>query len=509
MKCSKYNKTYTNLLNFFVLFGIINNNKKECILKTNTKNIIVHNVFAAFIILCTICFVGIVAFCINTTKNENTSFADYYTDETFTITFHANGGSGTMADATEVVGEYTLPECTYLAQTGYQFYQWSIGGVRYNPGQKINVTSNIDALAIWELQTFSVNYKPNGGTGTMPHASSDDVQYNHEYTIKDSGFSAPSTNHYFSCWAINSPTGEHVNPNDVITITEDTNLYAVWGEFVLYYYTVSFDSNGGTGTIDSVEDIRGDFELPLCTFVAPEGKRFKCWDANGTEQNPQVTIQVFMDMTIKAVWEDIPPTQYEIAFLPNGGTGVMTAIATTNNTYTLPECSFTPPNGMSFKCWSINNQPKNVGETISVTGNIQLIAVWEDLPESVYTIKFSANGGTGTMQNIEMAAGTYTLPECTFVAPSGKKFKSWAIGNTKKAPGATIEIAQDITITAIWEKETATPQEKPQQENKGLPTYIIILIVLGGIALLGGAGFGIYKIIKNKKDNQHDWYNKK
>lgn len=44
-------------------------------------------------------------------------------------------------------------------------------------------------------------------------------------------------------------------------------------------------------------------------------------------------------------------------------------------------------------------------------------------PSSTYTVSFNANGGTGTMSDVTGISGSYTLPSCTFTAPSGKQFK--------------------------------------------------------------------------------------
>ena len=49
--------------------------------------------------------------------------------------------------------------------------------------------------------------------------------------------------------------------------------------------TLSFDANDGTGTMDAVSGRKGfDMQLPVCTFTAPAGKDFLCWNtkADGT-----------------------------------------------------------------------------------------------------------------------------------------------------------------------------------------------------------------------------------
>ena len=69
------------------------------------------------------------------------------------------------------------------------------------------------------------------------------------------------------------------------------------------------------------------------------------------------------------------------------------------------------------------------------------------------TIHFLPGGGSGTMNDVEIPAGSiYTLPECTFIAPTGKIFKAWHDGTdpTDRHPGETITVNGETYLTAIW-----------------------------------------------------------
>lgn len=69
-------------------------------------------------------------------------------------------------------------------------------------------------------------------------------------------------------------------------------------------YTVSFDANGGTGTMDKKTGVSGEYTLPESTFTAPDGKEFKCWKVGEDEKNAGDKITVNSDITVKAVWKD-------------------------------------------------------------------------------------------------------------------------------------------------------------------------------------------------------------
>ena len=87
---------------------------------------------------------------------------------------------------------------------------------------------------------------------------------------------------------------------------------------------------------------------------------------------------------------------------------------------------------------------------------------------TVYTVSFNANGGTGTMTAATVESGAeYTLPACTFTAPAGQQFKAWSVDGNEKAAGATITVNANTTVTAVWE-------DIPQQQLPATLTDIKI-----------------------------------
>ena len=86
-------------------------------------------------------------------------------------------------------------------------------------------------------------------------------------------------------------------------------------------YTVSFDANGGSGSMADVTSVSGSYTLPACGYTAPEGKQFKGWatSADGTAISG-TTITVTADTTLYAIWENAPVATYTVSFNANGGT---------------------------------------------------------------------------------------------------------------------------------------------------------------------------------------------
>ena len=71
------------------------------------------------------------------------------------------------------------------------------------------------------------------------------------------------------------------------------------------YITISFDPNGGTGTMKPMRVKAGvGYTLPECTFTPPEGKEFAGWLAeNGTVSPAGDNVISFSSSVLKATWK--------------------------------------------------------------------------------------------------------------------------------------------------------------------------------------------------------------
>ena len=66
-------------------------------------------------------------------------------------------------------------------------------------------------------------------------------------------------------------------------------------------YTVSFNANGGTGTMDAVSSKVGAFALPQCGFTAPNGGHFLGWALSG-DGEVITSLDLTKDVTLYARW---------------------------------------------------------------------------------------------------------------------------------------------------------------------------------------------------------------
>lgn len=230
---------------------------------------------------------------------------------------------------------------------------------------------------------------------------------------------------------------------------------------VIVNYTVTFNSNGGTGIMNPRETSGSSFLVPDCSFER-DNYHFLNWtyELHGEVETcypEDILVGIDSDITLTANWESDVTVDYAVTFISNGGTGTMSAATTNGSTYLTPACSFKKEN-YTFDKWalgSVSGTKYAAGATIyNISSDIVLYATWK---ENSYTVTFNANGGTGTMTSKTTNGSTYVTPGCSF-SKSGNAFDGWALGSasgTKYAVGATItNIHEDITLYATWVEQS-------------------------------------------------------
>jgi len=155
---------------------------------------------------------------------------------------------------------------------------------------------------------------------------------------------------------------------------------------------------------------------------------------------------------------EVPAKYITISFDPNGGTGTMKPMRVKAGVgYTLPECTFTPPEGKEFAGWlAVNGNVYPAGHDVFSTYDQSLKATWKDKEVTEVTISFDPNGGTGTMQPMKVKSGEeFELPECTFTPPEGKEFAGWlTVDGTVFPAGDNVISFSSSVLKATWKDTT-------------------------------------------------------
>ena len=250
---------------------------------------------------------------------------------TFTITFNANGGTGSMEPVTVEEGSrYPLPACGFTAPAGQEFKAWEIGGIEYNAGDGYVVLGNTEIKALWKDSTvipttFTITFNANGGTGSMEPVT---VEEGSRYPLPACGFTAPDGQE-FKAWEIG---GIEYNAGDDYVVLGNTEIKALWKDSAVIptTFTITFNANGGTGSMEPVTVEEGSrYPLPACGFIPPVNMQFSGW-ALSTDGSviADGAITVTSNITLYAIWEPVPVNEFVVFFDGNGGTPAVSSMTT-------------------------------------------------------------------------------------------------------------------------------------------------------------------------------------
>ena len=308
--------------------------------------------------------------------------------ERLSVTFDANGGGGKMSAQTFIYGEsQKLTENRFL-RTGYSFMGWatsSSGKVVYSDKESIKITSDMTLYAVWEKATLNVTFNANGGSGKM---SAQSFTYGMSQRLVANTFTR--TGYSFMGWAMSSSGKVVYSDEESIKITSNIALYAVWEKATL---SVTFNANGGSGKMSAQSFTYGKLQRLVANTFTRTGYSFKGWAKSSygsAVYSDCQSISITSDLTLYAVWEK---ATLSVTFNANGGVGTMSAQSFSYDVSQKLTANTFTRTGYSFKGWATSSYGDVVYsdcQSISITSNLTLYAVWE-----------KGSGGSGDNGNSE------------------------------------------------------------------------------------------------------------
>ena len=384
-----------------------------------------------------------------------------YDGQPYTVKFNANGGTGSMANESFVYGTAKALTLNTFTRTGYIFIGWaksaSATTTAYDDGQSVkNLTTTsggtVNLYAVWQANAYTIKFNKNGGTGTMANLA---MTYDVAKALTANAFQR--VNYKFMGWATSASatTATYSNKQSVsnLTATPDgtVNLYAVWKLVLevtsvtarqrypwngLVDIDVTFAASGLSTVSFEVKDTTGNTNLNARTFyvgnpsennrtleVQPGTRRF-VWDAFA--DLGQVTLSSF------AVTAKVTEKNFQVNV--TGGTGSGSFIQ--GKSVTISAASKT---GYTFASWSGTTADTGIlasatSASTTLTIPSRDVAYEATYTPNTYTVKFNANGGSGSM-NVEsftydtakaLTANAFTRAKC--------KFLGWAESSTAVMP---------------------------------------------------------------------------
>jgi len=229
-------------------------------------------------------------------------------------------------------GTVLTPKLSKDYESGVATYSWYIDGkvVSTESTYKVSVNSDTCGKIIAcrvtfedgayvsavtdEIPGYKVTFDINGGTGGSA-MSAQDVVPDSAFTPNMPTLAPTMAGRYFAGWSVNKDAAE---PDASFFANGDMTLYAVWKAG----YTLSYDANGGTGSVPGSHVVPEGLAQPYAgkPFPKLEGKFFMGWADTKDATEPMATVNAKSDMTLYAVYTNEPKWYFDASlsgFEPN------------------------------------------------------------------------------------------------------------------------------------------------------------------------------------------------
>ena len=242
--------------------------------------------------------------------------------EAYTVTYDANGGSGTMTDPNSPYASGTTVNVldNSFTRTGYSFASWNTaddgsgttyyGATSGSTPKSFTITSNTILYAQWTINTHNITMPDDDDYGSYEASETTAVEYDTEVELTytpESGYE-----HYVAVWSVNGTpiVGNTFNmPDEDVTVT--VAPHATW--------TVTYNANGGTGSMSDPNSPydNGDDVTVLANGFTYLNHTFVKWntqaDGKGTDYDPDDVIEdISANITLFAQWENGSHVTYTV-----------------------------------------------------------------------------------------------------------------------------------------------------------------------------------------------------
>ena len=393
-----------------------------------------------------------------------------------------------------------LDKGTMQAQDGYTFNGWNTneqealnGKITYKPGQKFQIQANTDLYGVWAYHPlYKVTYHPTVTltSGSVP-VDTTGYEENKPVTVLG-GDSMKADGYKFIGWNPNEAEAKkgNVDPNydpaDTFTITQDTDLYAVWLPYVKVTYHPVITLTSGSAPVDANSPYLKGAEVTVLDqgTMLSNAYDFIGWNPNEAEAkkgktdgnyDPSDKFTITKDTDLYAVWQPkVTITYVSPITLTSGSVPV-----DENNPYrqgtsaTVKDQGTMVAEGYTFLGWNLEKEVALAGNVdptlapglaVELSKDMVLYAVWEPIPQ--YDVTYDENLKTASEAPVDAKSPYYENSKVTVLdqgtmTAEGYIFKGWnpvqqmaqdGFVDTAYAPGKQFVITDDITLYAVWEK---------------------------------------------------------
>ncbi len=227
---------------------------------------------------------------------SGTVFAKWVEVTEYTVSFDANGGTGTYRDIKVIEGN-KIVEPAAPTRVGYSFIGWETWSGNRVDISSYRVYSNLKLFAVWSEASYTLEFNLNGGSGVFPT----------QYYIYGQNPVEPSTiptktGYTFEGWYIDSKLTKPMVFEEW-EMQHSGAVFAIWSQAS---FKVSFANTGSDYADLGIEDqfVTADGLITKPADPVREGFKFVGWFAyaGATQQVDFNTFKVSGDQMIYARW---------------------------------------------------------------------------------------------------------------------------------------------------------------------------------------------------------------
>ncbi len=379
-----------------------------------------------------------------------------------TLSFNANGGTGSMTDQSIAQGASAFLNANSFTRDGYSFQGWNTAangsGTAYTPGASYSMGAQSDTLyAQWQANSYQLSFNANSSAATGSVAS---MNVNCDATVVLPANDFSLAGYIFAGWTTNADgSGSSYAAGASFTMgPADSTLWAKWTPNA---NNISFNANGGSGSMpDQVLNTGATAPLSANVFTRT-GYTFLGWNSASNGSGATWTNEASYTMgpasvVLFAQWQ---AQIFTLTFLSNGGSGTMSAMSIACDASAALTSNAFSRAGYSFDSW--NTLQDGTGQSYANQENFTMGAanrsLWAIWTPNLNRISFRANGGTGSMDDqLIPTNGIANLDTCGFTPPGNHIFLRWTSNEdgsgSQYGQGASFTMGTaDTELFAQWE----------------------------------------------------------
>lgn len=343
-----------------------------------------------------------------TAITENTQiYATWTPKPTYSVTYDLNGGTGTVPEDknTYVEGNpVILASGSGLTGDASIFAGWTLSadgsGTLYAAGATYTMGSSAVVFHAKWTPAYTVTYDPNGGTGTAPVDNQLYTHYQHVILASGSGLSKAASR--FMGWTENGSVNV-LAPGIMYSMgAANVTFHAKWQTT----YTVTYDLNGGTGTlpVDSYTYITGEKVTLASGDTLTNGSfHFGGWiDQSGDLYDPENDSYWMYseNVTFRARWTDYWTDEGNVA-------AAAPSLDADTNTYTIENAA-----QLAWVAVQVEQGFDFAGYTIKIAEDVSAIDLsahnWEPIGNNMC---FCGNFDGNNKKIVNLRIGTAETPD--------------------------------------------------------------------------------------------------